>query len=291
MAKQKALGMGLEALIQMASTTPSPASSVTAGITEELPLDLIDANPFQPRKDFDEAALDELAESIRLLGIIQPITVVKTGKRYQIISGERRFRAARKAGLTTIPAYQRAGSDNREILLMALEENLQREDLDAIEVALAYQRLIDEFQYTQEELSTAVSKKRSTIANFLRLLHLPPEIQFAIKRRAITMGHAKALVNVQDVSDQLRILDQIISKDLSVREVEAMVARLDAGKKKTGSGKKASEPAWQQSAREQLRARLQLPVEMKCSPDRYAGKIVIPFESQEELEQILHKIQ
>ncbi|MBQ5997141.1 MAG: ParB/RepB/Spo0J family partition protein, partial [Bacteroidales bacterium] len=211
MAKQKALGMGLQALIASASTSAGHPSEASG--TEEVRLDLLDVNPYQPRNAFDEDALEALAASIRQLGLIQPISVCRTGDgRYRIISGERRFRAARLAGLQTVPVYVRPGEENRHMLLMALEENLQREDLDAIEIALAYRRLIDEFHYTQEELSAVVSKKRSTVANFLRLLKLPPEVQFAIRRKAVSMGHARALVNVQDPDVQLQLLNEIIEK-------------------------------------------------------------------------------
>lgn len=291
MAKQRALGMGLDALIKAASTTSSTPTPNT-GINEEIRMDLIDVNPYQPRNEFDETALQDLSESIRLLGIIQPITVCKSANgRYQLISGERRFRAAQMAGLETIPAYQRVGDDNRQILLMALEENLQREDLDAIDVALAYQRLIDEFQYTQEELSSTVSKKRSTIANFLRLLRLPPEIQFAIKKRAISMGHAKALINIQDPAAQLHLLDEIIRQDLSVRKVEEMVAHMEEDKKKVIARKKPALTPWMTEAKSKLAQRLQTQIDVKSDSQLKGGKIVIAFQSKDDLERILDKIQ
>ena len=289
MAKQKALGMGLQALIASASTSAGHPSEASG--TEEVSLDLLDVNPYQPRNAFDEDALDALAESIRQLGLIQPISVCRTGDgRYRIISGERRFRAARRAGLQTVPVYVRPGEENRHMLLMALEENLQREDLDAIEIALAYRRLIDEFHYTQEELSAAVSKKRSTVANFLRLLKLPPEVQFAIRRRAVSMGHARALVNVQDPDVQLQLLNEIIEKDLSVRALEERVAGLDGAAKKSSSGrKKAAVTPWMQEAQHYLAGRLGTRVDVRAAGD--GGKIVIGFASQDELQRILNQLQ
>lgn len=290
MAKQKALGMGLQALIASASTSAAPSSPEASG-TEEVSLDLLDVNPYQPRSAFDEEALDALAESIRQLGLIQPISVCRTGDgRYRIISGERRFRAARRAGLKTIPVYVRPGEENRHMLLMALEENLQREDLDAIETALAYRRLVDEFGYTQEELSAAVSKKRSTVANFLRLLKLPPEVQFAIRRKAVSMGHARALVNVQDPGVQLQLLNEIIEKDLSVRALEERVAALDGAVKKSSSVRKKTPAApWMQEAQHFLAGRLGTRVDVRAAGD--GGRIVIGFASQDELQRILNQLQ
>lgn len=186
----------------------------------EIPIDRISANPYQPRSNFDEQALAELTESIRQLGIIQPITVRKVGMRYQIISGERRFKAARAAGLETIPAYVR-DTDNQGMLEMAIVENIQREDLDAIEVALSFQRLMDECSLTQETMADKVGKKRATVANYLRLLKLPAEIQVCIRDKKISMGHAKAILSINDPVSQLSLCDEIVRKGLSVRQAEA----------------------------------------------------------------------
>jgi ParB family chromosome partitioning protein len=215
-AKKSALGRGLGALIEDVETNNNkPAESVAS--INEIDIHAIEINPFQPRKTFDEDALQELASSIRQLGIIQPITVRKiNGEKFQLITGERRFRASQLAGLETIPAYVRI-ADDQAMLELALVENIQREDLDAIEVAISYQRLIDECNLTQENMSDRVGKKRSTIANYLRLLKLPAEIQAGIRQKKITMGHARALVNVEDVEKQLSIFHHVMEQDLSVR--------------------------------------------------------------------------
>ncbi|MDR1154921.1 MAG: ParB/RepB/Spo0J family partition protein [Bacteroidales bacterium] len=217
MAKKSALGKGLGALIKQ-SETGIPESQANA--TNKIDIRKIEANPYQPRTNFDQEALEELAASIKQLGIIQPITVreIDSG-RYQIISGERRYRASMIAGLTEIPAYIRHADDNN-MLELALVENIQREDLDAIEVAISYQRLIDECRLTQENMSKRVGKKRSTIANYLRLLKLPAEIQSAIRKGQLSMGHARALVNIDQPEHQLLLLHDIIENSLSVRQVE-----------------------------------------------------------------------
>ena len=214
MARRNALGRGLGALIDDADNRMEHGSSIN-----EIPIENIEANPFQPRTKFDETALNELAASIKEIGIIQPITLRKTDdNKYQIIAGERRFRASKIAGLKTVPAYVRVAEDNG-MLEMALIENIQREDLDAIEVALSYQRLIEECQLTQETLSDRVGKKRSTIANYLRLLRLPTIIQKGIIDKVITMGHARALVNILNTEDQLSVYNQVLAEELSVRKV------------------------------------------------------------------------
>lgn len=194
--------------------TPDPAA------INEIPIDRISANPYQPRSNFDEQALAELTDSIRQLGIIQPITVRRVGMKYQIISGERRFKAARAAGLETIPAYIK-DTDNQGMLEMAIVENIQREDLDAIEVALSFQRLMDECSLTQETMADKVGKKRATVANYLRLLRLPAEIQVCIRDKKISMGHAKAILSISDPVSQLSLCDEIVRKGLSVRQTEA----------------------------------------------------------------------
>ena len=224
--KKRGLGRGLDAILQSPETdiTSSDISgNYVAGAVAELNIDYIEANPFQPRTDFDEAALQELAESIKIQGVIQPVTVRKMGRdKYQLISGERRLRASKLAGLRTIPVFIRVANDE-QMLEMALIENTHREGLNAIEVALSYQRLLEECQLTQEQLSEKVGKDRSTVTNFLRLLKLPPEVQVALRDNFITMGHARAIINVDDKTKQLIILKEIIDKDLSVRQVEELV--------------------------------------------------------------------
>ncbi|MDR1864308.1 MAG: ParB/RepB/Spo0J family partition protein [Bacteroidales bacterium] len=215
MGKKDALGRGLGALIKQSETG-------NVSTTNKIDIRLIEVNPFQPRTHFDQVALEELAASIKQQGIIQPITVREAGNKYQIISGERRYRASLLAGLTEIPAYVRQANDD-DMLVLALIENVQREDLDAIEVAIGYQRLMDEGELTQENISERIGKKRSTIANYLRLLKLPAEVQAAIRQRRLSMGHARALVNIREEEQQLSLLHDIIENELSVREVEARV--------------------------------------------------------------------
>src|SRR3954463_229076 len=224
MSKKPALGRGLSALLENAKT-----DITTKGISENAPVvnsvsilkvGSIETNPFQPRTNFEETALQELSDSIRQHGIIQPLTVRKLGyDRYQLISGERRFRASQMAGLTEVPAYIRI-ADDQEMLEMALVENIQREDLDPIEVSLSYKRLIDECNLTQEQLSEKVGKQRSTVTNFLRLLKLPAPIQKALRDREITMGHAKSLINIDNEDRQLAIFALCLEQDLSVRQIE-----------------------------------------------------------------------
>jgi ParB family transcriptional regulator, chromosome partitioning protein len=219
MVKRNVLGRGLGALIDDAEKMKQAAIS-------EVELSKIEANPFQPRSKFDEEGLEELAASIREIGLIQPITLRKTGPdSFQIIAGERRFRAAQKAGLDSIPSYIRHAKDDA-MLEMALVENIQREDLDAIEIALSYQRLMEELDFTQEEMSSRVGKKRSTIANYLRLLKLPAIIQKALRDKEISMGHARALINIEDADVQEMIYDQILKYGFSVRKVEEIVRSL-----------------------------------------------------------------
>ncbi len=224
MAKKSALGRGLGALIKQSETE---IADNRANATDNIDIGQIEVNPFQPRTNFDREALEELAASIKQLGIIQPITVREIdGGKYQIISGERRYRASLMAGLTEIPAYIRHADDNN-MLELALVENIQREDLDAIEVAISYQRLIDECSLTQENVSDRVGKKRSTIANYLRLLKLPAEIQLAIRERALSMGHARALVNIDHPDLQLQLFRDIVENDMSVRQVEIAARRIN----------------------------------------------------------------
>jgi len=228
MAKQSALGKGLGALISEADAQASrsvrgASSSFESEGLSTVSLSEIEANPFQPRDTFDQETLEELAESIRTLGLIQPITVrlVAPGK-YQIISGERRFRAAQMAGLTHLPAYIRQAND-QGMLEMALVENIQRKDLNAIEISLCFQRLIEECSLTQEAMADRIGKNRTTVTNYLRLLKLPPEIQLALRQGVITMGHARALLSIDNKERQLALTEQILRKGLSVRQIEAMV--------------------------------------------------------------------
>jgi len=231
--KKQALGRGLSALLNDSNSTIESANDKNAdkvvGTIIEINLDLIDVNPYQPRSYFNEEALRELASSIKELGVIQPITIRKLeGNKFQLVSGERRFRASKLIGNTTIPAYIRIAND-QEMLEMALVENIQRKDLDPIEVALSYQRLIDEIDLTQEEMSQRVGKKRSTISNYLRLLKLDPIIQTGMRDGFLSMGHGRALINIENTEDQLGIYEKIISQKLSVRQTEVLVKNLKEG--------------------------------------------------------------
>lgn len=237
---QTGLGRGLGALIsdvnsiQQAAGKPAAGASRPLVSTSEIEISRIEPNPYQPRTEFNQEALEELAASIKLLGLIQPITVrpLENG-RYQIISGERRFRASQLAGLDKIPAYIRK-TDDRGMLEMAIVENIQREDLDSIEVALSFQRLIEECNLTQEAMAERVGKKRATVTNYLRLLKLPAEIQFAIRAKKISMGHAKALLSLESDKDQLKFANQIIEQDLSVRQIEQKIQKLGEKREKKG---------------------------------------------------------
>ena len=219
--KRNALGRGLDSLISMGEVQTSGSSAIN-----EIPISQISPNPEQPRTNFDGDSLEELAMSIRELGIIQPLTLRSVGvDSYQIISGERRYRAARLAGLDSVPAYVRTANDS-EITEMALIENIQREDLNAIEIALTFRKLIDQYKLTQERLSERIGKKRATIANFLRLLKLPAEVQIGLRDRKVDMGHARALLSLDKAPLQLKLYNEIIKKGLSVRQVEAMAKQL-----------------------------------------------------------------
>ncbi len=231
--KKSALGRGLGALLSDADNINLSRMNHTGEMTpasiSEIPMDLIETNPFQPRSSFDAGLLEELADSIRTLGLIQPITVRLTeNNKYQIISGERRFRAATIAGLTHIPAYIRTAND-QGMLEMAIVENIQRENLDSIEVALSFQRLIEECDLTQEEMADRVGKKRTTITNYLRLLKLPAEIQLALRAKKISMGHARALLALDSPKKQLKLCGEVIDKDLSVRQVEEKIQKMTGG--------------------------------------------------------------
>jgi ParB family chromosome partitioning protein len=232
MTKKNALGRGLGALIEGVEKEVLE-KKVEANL--QIAIESIEANPFQPRTRFDEQALEELASSIKQLGIVQPLTVRETGSgRFQLIAGERRLRAAKIAGLTHVPAFIRT-ADDQAMLELALVENIQREDLDAVEVAISYQRLIEECKLTQEQLSERVGKQRSTVANYLRLLKLPAEIQLGIKNKHLTMGHARTLVNIEDPKKQIKVYYKIIDDDLSVRGAEELVRSLQTENSKDPS--------------------------------------------------------
>jgi len=284
MVKRNALGRGLGALID-------DADQMQQARISEVELSQIEANPFQPRSNFDEEALTELAASIKEIGLIQPVTLRRTdGNKYQIIVGERRCRAAQKAGLQSIPAYVREAKDDG-MLEMALVENIQREDLDSIEIALSYQRLIEECNVTQEELSTRVGKKRSTIANYLRLLKLPAIIQKALREKQISMGHARALINIEDEETQKVIFDQVVSDGLSVRKVEEIVRNIYEEKKDIPSTPKKDQlPEKYQGIKNQLFKVLGSRIGISMN-EKGKGRIVISFKSGKELERIVKIIE
>ena len=287
--KRSALGRGLDALITMDDLKTGGSSSIS-----EIELSKIQPNPDQPRSVFEEEALEELATSIRSLGVIQPITLKEIApNKYMIISGERRYRASLKAGLDRIPAYIKTAEDEN-VMEMALIENIQREDLNAIEIALAYQKLIDGYGLTQEKLSERVGKKRTTIANYLRLLKLPAEIQVGLKDKKIDMGHARALISVEDPEVQLSLYEQIVSDSLSVRSVEGLVREAGETTKteKIGSKAKPSKqilPEEFDLLKEHLSRFFHTKVQLQCN-EKGKGKIVIPFSSEEELEQLIGQL-
>lgn len=259
-----------------------------SGGMDDIYLDQIEVNPFQPRSDFDQEALNELTDSIRTQGIIQPITVRKLGtNKYQLIAGERRFQASKQAGLKKIPAYVRTAND-QDMLEMALIENIQRENLNAIEIALSYQRLLTDCDLKQEELGDRVGKNRSTVTNYLRLLKLPPDIQIGIRDKKISMGHARALINVENIETQLDIYRKIISDDLSVRKVEAIVRQYVSGT--PGKSQKLKPAATNDAAMNQLRQKLSSHfgsrIQIKAD-EKYRGEIRIPFVSTDDLNRIL----
>jgi ParB family chromosome partitioning protein len=285
MTQKNALGRGLGALIGGVEKEILE-KKVEANL--QIVIESIDANPFQPRTRFDEQALEELASSIKQLGIVQPLTVRETGGgRYQLIAGERRLRAAKLAGLTHVPAFIRT-ADDQAMLELALVENIQREDLDAVEVAISYQRLIEECKLTQEQLSDRVGKQRSTVANYIRLLKLPPEIQLGIKNKQVTMGHARTLVNIEDPKKQIKVYYKIIDDDLSVRGAEELVRTLQTENLKdplkVEKKKKLNEDFTQLS--DHLEKLFSSKVNFRIN-EKGIGKIVIQFDSPEEMERIL----
>ena len=288
MVKRSALGRGLGALITDAAEDPKQRPEAVAAI-QELRLEDIRPNPFQPRTEFDEEALNELAASIKSIGIVQTITVrAREEGKYEIIAGERRFRASKIAGAETIPAYIRKTEDE-SLLELALIENIQREDLNAIEVAISYQRLLDECKLTQDGLSERVGKKRTTITNYLRLLKLPAPIQLAIRDKKISMGHARAIIGIEDPETQFMIFEQILKYDFSVRKVEEIVRELanpkTEGEERTLSRKK-TEIGDYIALQKHLAQRFNTKVELKRN-ETGKGKIVISFKSDDELEKII----
>ena len=288
--KKQALGRGLSALLKdpdndIQSASDKNADKVVGNIVE-LDLDAIEVNPFQPRSNFNDEALQELATSIKELGVIQPITVRKLDfNKYQLVSGERRFRASKLIKLKTVPAYIRIAND-QESLEMALVENIQRQDLDPIEIALSYQRLIDEIQLTQEKLSDRVGKKRSTIANYLRLLKLDPIIQTGIRDGFLSMGHGRALVNIDTKEEQISIYEKIVGENLSVRDTERIVKEIqsDSGIK-TKTKKTVKTPVFIKEASPKFANHLSTKVDIIAN-EKGKGKITIPFHSQEEFQRI-----
>ena len=287
-AKKQALGRGLDQLLSMDDVPARGSSAIN-----DIPLDSIRPNPDQPRRTFDDEALSELASSIRELGIIQPLSLRKVGpSEYQIIAGERRYRAARLAGLHSVPAYIRTAND-AELTEMALIENIQREDLNAIEIALTFKKLIEQYSLTQEKLSERIGKKRATIANFLRLLKLPAEVQLGLRDKRLDMGHARALLTLENPKLQLKLYGEIIDQGLSVRRVEELAKeyqrRAEAGepveeaKTPAKSSPKASEF---DALRRNLSAAFNTKVQFTCNKDG-RGKITFPFANDEELERLI----
>lgn len=286
--KKRGLGRGLDAILQSPETdiTSSDISgNYVAGAVAELNIDFIEANPFQPRTDFDETALNELAESIKTQGVIQPVTVRKMGRdKYQLISGERRLRASKMAGLKTIPVFIRVANDE-QMLEMALIENTHREGLNAIEIALSYQRLIEECNITQEQLSEKVGKDRSTVTNFLRLLKLPPEVQVALRDGFISMSQARAIINIDDKTKQLVILKEIIDKDLSVRQVEELVRSLNTKNVKTKKQKDVLPEAFIYKV-DSLSKALNTKIKVNRN-SKGKGSLTINFKNDEDFERLI----
>lgn len=299
--KKSALGRGLGALLP--DDTQPKASGIentklynfderirSAGTISEVEVDHVSPNPYQPRTHFDSSALEELSRSIQQLGIIQPITVRKVGDRYELISGERRLKAAKAAGLNTVPAFIRE-ADSEAMLEMAIVENVQREQLNPIEVALGYQRLIDECDLTQEQVATKVGKNRSTIANFLRLLNLPPLIQAGLRDGVLTSGHARALLPLEDESLQRSLMDEIAASDMSVREVEQKVRQLlkPTSKPKSSSSKRADQAltAEMGAIADRMRRALGTKVQIKPSGSEKGGRVEVEYYSDEDLERIV----
>ena len=282
--KRNALGRGLDALLSMDDVQTEGSSSIN-----EIEIDKIVANPNQPRREFAPEALKELADSIREIGIIQPITLRKLDdETYQIIAGERRFRASQLAGLTTIPAYIRT-ADDENVMEMALIENIQREDLNAVEIALAYQHLMEEYNLTQERLSERVGKKRATITNYLRLLKLPAPIQMGLQKKQIDMGHARALVTLNDPKLQVKLYEETVQNNYSVRRIEEIVKALQEGETQANVAQAPKRSKMSKDfhlLKKQLSSFFDTKVQLTCS-EQGKGKISISFDNEEELERIM----
>lgn len=300
--KRNALGKGLGALLSdkdQANSKPetslsNPTALAAVNTISAIPIDQIEANPYQPRDNFEEQALQELADSIKVQGIIQPLTVRRlNANSYQLISGERRLRASKLAGLTEVPAYIRTAND-QEMIEMALIENIQRENLNAMEVAISFQRMIEECKLNQEELGSRVGKNRTTVTNYLRLLKLPPIIQAAIRDQQISMGHARAMVNVENVDQQLYVFKEILTKDLSVRKVEDLVRSLQGSKKdnstsSTSTSKTLRNNFEYQKIQDDLSSKFGNKVLIKAD-EKGKGSINIPFLSTDDLNRILEML-
>lgn len=285
--KRTGLGRGLGALLEDSEEKEqiSGSGATIRGAISEIPINSIEVNPFQPRTDFNEEALQELAESIKVQGIIQPITVRALSEHeFQLISGERRLQASKRAGLEFIPAYIRT-ADDQQMLEMALIENIQRENLNAIEIALSYQRLLSECNLKQEELGDRVGKNRTTVNNYLRLLKLPPDIQIALRDGEITMGHARAIITIDDIALQLDIFKKIVKEGLSVRKVEELVRELSTAKKETPKVKEEINPEIVK-LQDKLTSHFGTKIQIKADKNN-KGEIKIPFISAEELDRIL----
>ena len=286
--RRNALGRGLGALLDDSLIFETPARSVVAGNMMEITLDQIEVNPFQPRSDFNQESLGELADSIKAQGIIQPVTVRKLGdSKYQLIAGERRLQASKLAGLKVIPAYIRTAND-QEMLEMSLIENIQRENLNAIEIALSFQRLLTDCNLKQEELGDRVGKNRTTVNNYLRLLKLPPDIQIGIRDKKISMGHARALINVENIDTQLNLFNQIVKEDLSVRKIEALVRAIVSdnldkrSKVRSISSNEIAIRQLQHKLSSHFGSRIQI-----TADEKNRGTIRIPFVSTDDLNRIL----
>jgi ParB family chromosome partitioning protein len=294
--KRTGLGKGLSALLEDNATeqlsTDAITEVVSVGRIHEIPLEQIEVNPFQPRTEFDRAALEELAESIRVQGIIQPITVrqLEPGS-YQLISGERRLKAAKLAGLTQIPAYIRTAND-QQMLEMALIENIQREELNAIEIALSYQRLMVECNLKQEELGDRVGKNRSTVTNYLRLLKLPPDIQIGLRDRKISMGHARALINIENIDTQLSLFRKIVEEEWSVRKTEEAVRALLTKPEASETAKKSAPRIHPEIVQLQNKLSNRYGTRVQVNRNEQGkGEIKIPFFSDEDLNRILELLE
>ncbi len=293
---KEALGKGIHALLKsIDQDLKTPAGELKHAVVEaatsilRIPLDQIETNPRQPRHDFDEASLNELAASIKLHDIIQPVTLARmVGGKYRLISGERRFRASKIAGLKDIPAYVRQAND-QQLLELALLENLQREDLNPMEIALGYKRMMDELNHTQEQVAERMGKERSTVANYIRLLKLPPDIQVAVRNNQLSMGHARALINVDTVDKQLYLFKEIKSRDLSVRQTEELVRKLYKSQPAVKDSVKPSLPAVFKKIEDNLASHFSTRVKLNHSK-KGSGSISIEYYSLQELNKILDQL-